>query len=202
MNADELHERAYVPGHQVRLVTVDEFHVMAQASVFSDMQPVELIEGRLYRMTPTSPRQVGTKIALHRLLSKAFGDRAAVSVNNPLQLGDLTEMRPDVTVLGPRDDGYRLAFPGAADVLLLIEVSGSGWEFDQDVKVPAYAKHGIPEVWLVGGPLNDVEVHRLPVDGKYTSVFRAIHGDILAVPGYLGASFRVDEIFEPIRFGR
>ena len=37
---------------------------------------------------------------------------------------------------------------GPAEIPLLIEVSDSTLDYDRDRKVPLYARHGIPEVWL------------------------------------------------------
>ncbi|MBE2293329.1 MAG: Uma2 family endonuclease, partial [Phycisphaerales bacterium] len=49
------------------------------------------------------------------------------------------------------------------DVLLLIEVSDSTAPFDRKTKVPLYARHRIPEVWLVVGPTRrHIEIYRDP----------------------------------------
>lgn len=37
----------------------------------------------------------------------------------------------------------------SADVLLIVEVADSTLRFDTDIKLPLYARHGIPQVWLV-----------------------------------------------------
>jgi Uma2 family endonuclease len=34
-------------------------------------------------------------------------------------------------------------------VLLIIEVSDTSLPYDREVKLPFYARHGIPEVWIV-----------------------------------------------------
>ena len=48
--------------------------------------------------------------------------------------------------------------PRAQDVLLLIEVAHTTTDYDRDVKIPIYARHGIAEVWLF-----EVEVQRLSI---------------------------------------
>ena len=50
---------------------------------------------------------------------------ALVSVQSPLRLDAFNEPEPDLMLLRPRADDYRQSHPGAADVLLLIEVSDS-----------------------------------------------------------------------------
>lgn len=74
---------------------------------------------------------------------------------------------PDVALLRPSEHGYKKAHPVAADVFLLIEVSDSSLSFDQTVKLPLYAKHGIPEVWILNVPQRQLEVYREPQAGTY-----------------------------------
>src|SRR5690606_20775419 len=64
-------------------------------------------------------------------------------------LGHYSEPVPDIALVRPRADDYLHRHPSAADVFLFIEVSDTSLRYDVDVKVPLYAKHGIPEVWVV-----------------------------------------------------
>ncbi|HUD26808.1 MAG TPA: Uma2 family endonuclease, partial [Burkholderiaceae bacterium] len=43
----------------------------------------------------------------------------------------------------------RPVLPGPEDVLLAIEVADTTLRFDRTVKAPLYARHGIPELWMV-----------------------------------------------------
>jgi Uma2 family endonuclease len=52
-------------------------------------------------------------------------------------------------------------------VLLIIEVSDSTLRFDRDVKVPLYARHGIPEVWIVDLQHDQLHFYRSLHDGEY-----------------------------------
>ena len=85
-------------------------------------------------------------------------------------LNDFSEPEPDIALLKPRDDFYAQALPTAADVLLIIEVSDTSVEYDRDIKLPAYARSGVPEVWLTDLPAELVRVHTEPVDGVYRTV--------------------------------
>jgi Uma2 family endonuclease len=104
---------------------------------------------------------------LTHLLVHAVGDRAIVQVQSVVRLDGSSEPQPDVAVLAPRDHRFRHVHPSPADVLLLIEVSDSTLRYDRDVKVPLYARHGIPEVWIVD--LQNAELHswRAPERGRY-----------------------------------
>ena len=62
---------------------------------------------------------------------------------------------------------YMDHLPGPADFLLIIEVAQSSISFDREVKLTLYARHGIPEVWLLDLAGGELAVYREPVDGQY-----------------------------------
>ncbi|MFZ1425769.1 MAG: Uma2 family endonuclease [Geminicoccaceae bacterium] len=70
-------------------------------------------------------------------------------VQGSLRLDRRNEPQPDLLLLRPRADFYRTGYPTAADVLLLVEVAGSALAWDRDPKLALYARHGVPEVWIV-----------------------------------------------------
>ena len=106
-----------------RPITVAEYHRMAEVGILGERDRVELIEGELVAMSPIGSYHTGTVIMLNHSLVHAVGDRAMVSVQNPIRLDDLSEPEPDFALLKPRPDLYRDAPAGPADVLLLIEVA-------------------------------------------------------------------------------
>jgi Uma2 family endonuclease len=55
-------------------------------------------------------------------------------------------------------------------VLLIIEVSDTSLRYDREVKLPFYARHGIPEVWIVDLAARAVEMHRKPEQQAYAEV--------------------------------
>lgn len=65
-------------------------------------------------------------------------------------------------------------------------------EYDRSVKLPLYARAGIPEVWVADLASNEIESHSAPQHGAYGLTRRYHHGDELAsesVPGLkLGVS--------------
>jgi Uma2 family endonuclease len=52
-------------------------------------------------------------------------------------------------VLRRRPDFYKSGHPRPVDALLVVEVADTSLRYDRDDKIPLYARHGIPEVWLV-----------------------------------------------------
>ena len=147
---------------------------MVAAGVLGEDDRVELVEGEIVQMAPVGARHAASVNALARLLQRQVGDRALVSVQNPVRLSPRSEPQPDLAVLAWRDDGYRDELPGPADVLLVVEVAESSVATDRDVKLPLYGRAGIGEAWLVDLPAGTIEVHTGPSPAGYRE--RSVHG--------------------------
>ena len=77
-----------------------------------------------------------------------FAGRAQVRVQNPIRLGEHNEPQPDLALV-QRGGSYGSAHPGPADVFLVLEVADTTLAADRGVKMPLYARAGIPEAWLI-----------------------------------------------------
>ena len=158
----------------LRAWTAAEYEQMVAAGVLGEDDRVELVEGEIVEMAPVGARHAASVNALARLLQRQVGDRALVSVQNPVRLSPRSEPQPDLAVLAWRDDGYRDELPGPADVLLVVEVAESSVATDRDVKLPLYGRAGIGEAWLVDLPAGTIEVHTAPSPAGYRE--RSVHG--------------------------
>jgi Uma2 family endonuclease len=136
--------------------TVEEYRRMGEANVFLQDARVELIEGEIVKMSPIGKRHASCVARLTRALTLLLQHVALVWTQNPVELDEYSEPQPDVCVLKWRDDFYNSGHPQPEDVLLVIEVSDSTLEYDRQIKVPLYARAGIPEVWIVN--INDERV--------------------------------------------
>lgn len=154
------------------LLTVDDYHKMAEAGILGEDDRVELIEGELIEMAPIGSNHAGAVIRLVALLSSALAGRALISPQNPVRLGGYSEPQPDITVLRFRNDFYRTSHPQPEDVLLLIEVADTTIRYDRDVKIPLYARAGIPEVWLIDLQQERVEIYLQPSSEGYRQILR------------------------------
>jgi hypothetical protein len=169
-----------------RRLDVRDYHRMAEAGILRAEDRVELIEGELIAMSPVGGPHMVRAMTLTHLLVRAVGDRAVVSVQNPIRLGDLSEAQPDLALLRPPAARFAGGPPTPADVLLLIEVADSTLRYDSAVKAALYARHGVGEYWVLDVEGGGVIVHRDPRAEGYASVRRAGPGDALeiaAVPG-------------------
>jgi Uma2 family endonuclease len=78
--------------------------------------------------------------------------------------------------------------------LVVIEVADTSIEYDRHVKLPLYARAGIPEAWLLVLPKEVIEVHSQPKNGKYQKVRRLKRGEALTSPTIPGLSCRVEDL--------
>jgi Uma2 family endonuclease len=142
--------------------TVDEYYRMLEAGILQEGSRVELIEGEIVEMTAIGLRHAACVAELTRRLVPALGARALLWPQNPVRLPRDTEPQPDIVLLRPRADRYTRAPALAEDILLLVEVADTSYRYDRGVKLPLYARAGVPEVWIVDLTHDVVEVHRQP----------------------------------------
>jgi Uma2 family endonuclease len=157
-------------GVQRHRLTVEQYHRMAEVGVLAHDARVELIEGVIVDMAPIGSRHAAAVKKLNALLTSAVGARAIVSVQDPIRLGGRSELQPDLALLRPREDFYAHTAPTAADTLLIIEVAQSTAAYDREVKVPLYAQHGVPEVWIVDLDSSLLRFYRSPQADRYADI--------------------------------
>ena len=164
-----------------RRFTVAEYYAMADAGILSEIDRVELLDGDIIVMPPIGDwHAFGVNRIVAVFPSTLLKEQAILSVQNPVRLDAGSEPQPDVMLLRWRDDFYRNGHPGPGDVLLLIEVADSTVEFDRTVKLAAYARAGIPEVWIVNRPSQRIEVYTEPSGDKYATIRYAGPGESIA----------------------
>jgi Uma2 family endonuclease len=132
-----------------RRFSVDEYHRMAEAGVLQPTERVELIEGKIVQMAAIGSRHAECVDRLNRILVQGIEDRGTVRVQNPVRLSDHSEPEPDIALVRPRPEGYADRHPGPDDALLIVEVADTTLTLDREVKMPLYARAGIPECWTV-----------------------------------------------------
>lgn len=131
-------------------ITFDDFERMDEAGRFGDRSRlVELIQGRLVEMPPTSNDHLVAASNVYDHLRTAFA--ASRSQLRPwsggtVKIGVKDGPLPDVVVATERLDGKYLT---PNEVRLVVEVSVSTLTTDLGVKQRIYASAGIAEYWVV-----------------------------------------------------
>jgi Uma2 family endonuclease len=150
-------------------ITVEHFYRMAEAGLFAEDERVELVDGEVIDVPPMGHAHAGVLDYLAKMIMSSVGARAIVRQQLPLRLGEDSEPLPDIAVARLRDDLYMRAHPAGTETLLVIEISSTTLHFDRTFKVPMYARHGVPEVWVVDVGGLHVHRYRSPMDNQYAS---------------------------------
>jgi Uma2 family endonuclease len=154
-----------------RRLTVAEYHKMGEAGILNEDSRVELIEGDLIQMAPIGTPHASTIDHLNRLIMRRTDD-VIVRIQNPIGLGRYSEPEPDIVLAKEKPGGYSKKHPAPQDILLVIEVCDTTLKFDREVKVPLYARHKVPEVWLLDLSGGQLEIYRKPGANGYGRILR------------------------------
>src|ERR1700733_6345283 len=153
-----------LPRHRV---TVDEYYRMSEVGLLAPGARTELIDGEVIDMAPIGSPHSGKLDRLNYLLLAVLGESARVRIQHPVGLDRHSEPQPVLAVVLPREDFYESRHPFPTDTLLIVEVSDSTLRLDLNVKVPLYARHQVPEVWVVDLEHNGIHFFRSPQNGVY-----------------------------------
>ncbi|MDZ8139765.1 MAG: Uma2 family endonuclease [Nostoc sp. DedQUE04] len=155
---------------QAKRFTLDEYHRLTELGFFHEDDHIELINGEIIEMASKGTVHETCLRNLLRELPKIVGDKATLQSQAPIALPPNSEPEPDFAILQNRDDNYLFGHPQPADVLLVMEVSDSSLDYDQDVKIPLYAKAGITDYWIFNLFDNYLEAYSEAyqnIQGKY-----------------------------------
>jgi Uma2 family endonuclease len=160
-----------LPTLRRRLLTLDEFHRMGEAGILKEDDRVELVEGEMIEMTPGGTRHAAMVDLLAGWFGRAVRDQAGVAVQRPIDLPPSSELAPDLALLRGHPGACALDAPArAGDVLLVIEVADSTLAYDRETKMPIYARHGIPEAWLVNVNAQSLTIFQDATESGYRRV--------------------------------
>ena len=177
-----------------RRFTVAEYYTMADAGILAENDRIELLDGDLIVMPPIGDWHAASVDRFTNSLPTLLQGRAIVRVQNPTRLNDNSEPQPDIMLLRWREDFYSGGHPGPADVLLLIEVADTSIDYDRSAKLPAYARAGIPEVWIATRQSSRIEAYTDPIEGEYSNVRYARPGESIAPQAFPEVVLEVDSL--------
>lgn len=129
-------------------ITADEFDRMIQQGLLTDEDKVELLEGEIVDKMTEGDSHALCVITLTNLFRFRAPADVLIAVNGPAWIAPDSIPEPDVFLIGQRPMQLRRR-PRPEDILLLIEVCDTSLSRDLRVKVPLYARAGVPEVWLI-----------------------------------------------------
>jgi Uma2 family endonuclease len=153
----------------LRLISVKDYHRMAEVGIFRPDERVELLDGQIIDMAAKGTAHSAAMTRLERLLRNRLGDRVLLRLQDPIELNDFSEPEPDIAVVQFHPLDYEDHHPTAAEVYFLIEIADTSLKYDRTVKAPVYASSGIPEYWVLDVIARKLHVYRLPTADRYQS---------------------------------
>src|SRR5580692_5700164 len=119
-------------------LSVEQYHKMIQAGIFTDDNRVELLEGLLVqKMSKKPPHRVATKL-VNRALESVVPAGWYVDSQEPITT-DTSEPEPDAAIIRGDTRDYTDRHPGPDDIALVVEVADASVELDQRIKQRVYA---------------------------------------------------------------
>jgi Uma2 family endonuclease len=154
---------------QLRMWTVEEYHRMAEAGIFGAEERVELLEGKIIWMVAKGTAHRPALGRTDYLLKNRLGNRAWVSIQDPVKLNERSEPEPDVAVVKIDPLDYADHHPTPSEVYLIIEVADSSLKLDCETKAKAYSKAGIIDYWVLDVVSRQLHVFCQPTEDGYQS---------------------------------
>jgi Uma2 family endonuclease len=187
---------------QAKRFTLDEYHRLGELGFFHEDDHIELINGEIIEMASKGTAHETCLRNLWKQLPKIVGDRATLQSQAPITLPPNSEPEPDFAIVQNRDDNYLSSHPKPTDVLLVMEVSDSSLAYDQDVKIPLYAKAGIIDYWIFNLFDNYLEAYSEPYQDNqdrygYSNKRIVLSTQVINFPCFPDLSLDLARVFPP-----
>lgn len=153
-----------------RKIKVSDYHRMFETGILTIQDKVELINGEIIEMSPSGSLHAAIVDRISNFLMQSLGNQVIVRTQSPVQISELSLPEPDISVLKPVKDFYAELHPQAQDIYLIIEVADTSYRYDKEIKLPVYAKAGIPEYWIINIERKEIEAHRAPHNEVFSKV--------------------------------
>lgn len=190
MDALERHVRQHE-----RLLTAQEYLQLAEQGFFAG-ERVELIRGRVVRMSPMGMEHAGTIQKMNKLLVRLFGDVADIRPQLPMLVSANTMPEPDFAIVDPDAPD---AIEALGNTWIAIEVSDSSLRYDRVVKSKLYAEAGVPEFWLVDLRHHKLEVFTNPRGRRYTRQRSFEPGQTFCPARFPHLELKVSDLFSALK---
>jgi Uma2 family endonuclease len=149
---------------QTAKLTARDFWLLADAGAFEGFVKTELIEGEIQVVNAVHSRHAKAHATLTGELFAALKDRSLILLSTPsTALSDDSIPEPDIAIAS-KAEGKAV---NGADILLAVEISDTTLAYDLGRKMRLYARHGIPEYWVVDVDGKRILRHSEPGDGGY-----------------------------------
>lgn len=173
---------------RVSPLSVKDYHRLSEFN--ENGRRTELIRGIVIEKMSKSPVHSTIVALLYRLLIARVPKGCSVRQEQPLTFKD-SEPEPDIAVVRGAERDFRNSHPDTAE--LVIEVALANPALDRE-NASLYAEAGVKEYWILLGKEQQVEVYRLPENGRYQERFVAGVSDTLECRHLKEVRLRVSDL--------
>lgn len=171
---------------------VDDYLLLDASGAFDDYRKTELIEGEVYFMNAQHRPHARIKSRLHVLLAgvlKGLGGEMESIVEGSVEIPPINVPEPDIVVTSEAEGKGLIPL---ASVRLIVEIADTTLTTDLTRKAAVYARHAVPEYWVV-----DVEggvIHQLwaPAAGAYAEQRAVAFGERIEAATITGLAVETD----------
>jgi Uma2 family endonuclease len=142
--------------------TFAEYQRLVELGFLTEDDRVELIRGELIQIAAKGTLHSVCNTKLMRELERLVGERAVVRGQELIVLPPDSSPEPDIVIARGQPDDYLRNHPHPQDILLVIEITDSSLEYDQNVKLALYAEDQIQDYWIVNLNADRLERYRHP----------------------------------------
>lgn len=183
----------------LRLLTVDEYHRMAEVGILHPDEKVELIAGQIIsKMSPQGSSHAAAIRRSDRLFSQSLGEGVSVQKQLPVILNNFSQPEPDIALVKADPFDYDDSHPTAEDVYLIVEIAESTLKSDLQVKGKEYAKSGIEDYWVLDVNHRQLYVYRQPTESGYQQEMTLQENEAIAPLAFPHAKILVGELLRPV----
>ena len=148
--------------------TSGQYHWLIDAGILTTEDRVELIGGQISNMPPMGDDHNDSIDYVNTWLVDRRERRYIARCQSTIRLAEGFSPDPDFVLLRYHPGGYGPhRQPEISDVLLVIEVADSSLHRDLGAKALAYARAGVPELWVVDLPHRQIHVFINPSPDGY-----------------------------------
>jgi Uma2 family endonuclease len=153
----------------VRGFTVSEYYRMAEAGIIKSGERVELIEGRILRMSPKGIKHSASTTCADDAFRSHLGNRVIVRIQEPVHIDDRSEPELDVVLARPLENKYADPHPAPDEILFILEIADTSLRYDREVKSLLFAQAGIIQYAILNLNSKELEEYSNPGSEGYRS---------------------------------
>lgn len=182
------------PVHARLWLRVEDYLLLDGAGAFAGFAKTELIDGEVFTLNAQHrPHALAKSELAYRLRDalKALGSPLSALIEASIAMPPHDAPEPDITLTdAPRGDGL-VPLPSVA---LIVEIADSTRAFDLGRKAELYARHRVPEYWVIDLTQREWVRHAEPGVAGYARRDRGALGTLLTATTIAGLAVATDDL--------